>query len=126
VLRERGERGPARVAETEEFRGLVEGLARRVVLGLAEDPVAPDARNLHQHRVPARDLQGHERKVGRVRLEPGGEKMSLQVMHAHHRHAPGIAERTPEAGADEQRPDQPRARRIRNPVNGLRPDARLG
>ena len=126
VLGQGRQRGPARIAEAEQLRRLVEGLARGVVLGLPQDPVAPDALHLDQEGMAARHLQRHEREVRRARLEGGRQQVALQVVNADDRHAPGVAERAREAGADQQGPDETRSRRIGNAVNGLRLDAGLG
>ncbi len=65
--REGVERRPAREPEAEEPRDLVEGLARRIVHGLAEELVAVPRRHVHEHRVPARDHQADRgRQVGAV------------------------------------------------------------
>ena len=66
VLGEPGERGPARIAETQQLCGLVEGFAGRVVERAAEDPVAAKALYVDQHRVPAGHQQRHERVIGRL------------------------------------------------------------
>lgn len=126
ALGERRERGPAGVAEVEEFRRLVEGLSCRIVQRLSEDAVPPKARYFHQHRVPARDLQGHEREIRRVRLQRRRQEMPFEVVHADDRHAPGIAQRAGEAGADQQRANQTRPGGIGNPVNGLSRQPGLG
>src|SRR5439155_1584276 len=76
--------GPSRVAQRQEFRDLVESLARRVVASLAELSVresrgstgslaclrASRAPRLHakQAGVPARDYQGHAGKKGLLDL----------------------------------------------------------
>jgi hypothetical protein len=123
---EHRERRPAGIAQAEQFGGLVEGFPRRVVLGFAENAVPTDTRYLDQHGVAARHLQRHEREVRGSVLECRGEQMALQMMHADHRNTPGIAQRTGNGGADEQRSDQARTRGIGNPFNGLRIEAGLG
>ena len=107
ALGEGRERGPARIAEAEQLRRLVEGLARGVVLGLPQDPVAPDALDFDQEGVPSRHLERHEREVRRARLEGGRQQVTFQVVNADDRHAPGVAERAREAGADQQAPISP-------------------
>jgi hypothetical protein len=122
---ERRKRRASRVAEPQELCRLVEGFAGRVVLGFAEDPVPTDAAYLDQQGVAARDLQRHEREIRRVGLEGRREQMALQVVHPDDRDPPGVAERSRDAGTDQQRPDQPRPRGIGNPANGLRRDPRI-
>jgi hypothetical protein len=126
MLGEGRECGPARISEAEQLRRLVEGLARGVILGLPQDPVAPYALDVDQEGMSSGYLQRHEREVRRARLEGGRQQVAFQVVDPDDRHAPGIAERAPEASTDQQRPDEARSRRIGNAVNGLRLDARLG
>ena len=67
---------PARVAEAEEPRHLVEGLAGGIVDGLAEQPVPAVVDHLDQHRVAAgheeRDEGQLERRAPRGRRRRGG------------------------------------------------------
>ena len=74
ALGERRERRPAGIAEAEQFCGLVEGFARRVVQRLAEDAVAADARHLHEHRVPAGHLQRHKGEIRRSGSSAGASR----------------------------------------------------
>ncbi len=126
VLGNRSERGPSRIAEPEELGGLVEGLAGSIILGLAENPVAPDACDFDQHRVAAGDLEGDEREFRSTRFECGSEQMPFEVMDADHRHVPGIPQRTGDRGTDKQGADESRPGGIGNPVNGLRLEPCLG
>ena len=64
--------GPARIAEAEEARDLVERLAGGVVDGLAEDAVAAVALDHDEHRVTARHEQHRERRLEVRLLQPGG------------------------------------------------------
>src|SRR5688572_9098207 len=114
------QRRPARVAEAEQLRRLVEGLTGGVVPGLPQDPVAANPLHLDQEGVATRDLQGHEREAGGARLEGGRQQMALQVMDADDGYAPGVAERARYRGADQKRADETGPRGIRNAVNGLR------
>ena len=57
-------------------------------------------------------------------LEQRGEQVSLQVVHANRRKPPGVCEAAREGGAGEQCPDEPRARRVGDPVQVLRLRAR--
>ena len=52
--------------------------------------------------------------------------MALQMMHADHRHIPGITQRTGDRGANQERADQSRPGGIGNAVNGLRRGSCLG
>ncbi len=51
--------GTTRIAEAEELGDLVVGLARRVVPGRPQDPVAPEPRHVHEFGVAAGDQQRH-------------------------------------------------------------------
>ena len=97
-------RGAAGIAEVQHLGGLVEGLAHGVVEGVAQHPVAADAGDLHQHRVPAGDQQGDEGKGGRIGLEHGRQQMAFHVVHRHRRHA-----KTEGQAAADGRPHQQRA-----------------
>ena len=123
LLGQRRERRPAGIAEAEQFRGLVEGLARGVVLGFAEHPVAADARDLDQHGVAARDLQRHERELRRVRRAPGpadGPPGDARRRPARPAPSPATARRRRRPAA----PRSGRAPRYRRCRQGLRHDRR--
>ena len=120
------ERGAAGIAEPEHLRGLVERLAGRVVQRLAEQPVAPDALDLHQLGVTARDEQRDERERRRGLREKRREQVSLQVMHADHRHAEPVSEPGGDARADEQRARKPRPFGVRDRVHLIESRTRVG
>ncbi|MCY1532759.1 hypothetical protein D9M68_680480 [compost metagenome] len=100
------EPGAAGVRQAHELGALVEGLAGRVVDGLAEQFVAAHAVDPHQLRVAARHQQRHERKFGRVGAQERRQQMPFEVMHPQHRLAQRHAERAGHAGAHEQRAGQ--------------------
>ena len=115
-LGETGEVRSAGIRQPEQLRALVEGLARGIVAGLAEQPVIADALRLDEHGVAARDQQRHVREGRRVGLERGREQVTLQMMHPHRRQPPGGSERAGERGPGQQRADQARAGRVGDAV----------
>jgi hypothetical protein len=66
--------------------------------------------------VPAGHQQRDERELRRRRFEHRREQVALHVVHADRGHAPGPGQAAPDAGAHEQRPDQPGAGRVGHPV----------
>jgi hypothetical protein len=102
VLGQPRERRAARISQPQQLGGLVEGLAGRVVLRLAEQPVTADAGHLVELRVAAGDQQRDERKAGPRLGEQRRQQVSLKVMDADHRLAQR-EQRVGDAGADQQR-----------------------
>jgi hypothetical protein len=102
LLGERGERRPAGIAQPEQLGGLVEGLARSVVLRFAEQGVAPDAVDPHELGVPARHQQGDEREARRTHRQQRGQQMPLEVMDADGRDVQREREGMREGGAHQQ------------------------
>ena len=84
LLRQPRQGRPARVAQAQQLGGFVEGLARGVVDGLAQDGVAPHPVHPHELRVPARDEQRDKREFRRVRAQEWRQQVALQVVHAQH------------------------------------------
>ena len=78
------DRGPARIAEPQDLRHLVERLAGGIVPGLAEQLVRAPRRHPQQHGVAARDQQRHEGRLGVRVLQLRGEQVRLHVVHADH------------------------------------------
>ena len=109
LLGQRVDAGPAGIGQPQHPRGLVEGLARRVVHGLAQQAVLAVIGHLHQMAVPAGHHQAHK---GRRQLRVGqviGGDMALNMVDGNHRLAAGIAEALHAVHAGEQRAHQPRA-----------------
>jgi len=78
------QRGTARVAQTEQLRRLVECFARRIVLRVAEKPIAADTGYFEELAVSAGDEECDE---GKRRLRGGKQRrkeMAFQVMNADH------------------------------------------
>ena len=111
------QRRPARVAQAHQLGRLVEGLAGRVVDGLAEQRVAAHVVDPHQLRVPAGDEQRDEREARRVGREKRRQQMAFEVVHAERRPVQRRGQRARHAGADEQRPGQAGAARVGNDVD---------
>ncbi len=95
-----------------------------VVLGLAQELVAPDPRHLHELRVPARHQQRDEREVRPPGGKQGREEVPLEVVDAQCRHAQRCGERMRERGADQQRPGESRSLGVSDRLQFLDPPAR--
>jgi hypothetical protein len=108
LLRQPRQGRPARVAEAHQLGGFVEGLARGVVDGLAQDGVAPHPVHPHQLGVSARDKQRDKREFRRVRAQEWRQQVALQVVHAQHWPLQRCAQRAGHARSDQQRAGQPR------------------
>ena len=99
-LRPTVDHGSARIAEAQQLGRLVEGLAGRVVQGLADDPIFAVARHVHPGGVSARDskTEGGDRLLDRLRIrlarieEERRMEMGLDVVDADERHAKGHRE----------------------------------
>ena len=65
--RERRQRGPTGIAEPKHLGRLIEGLARSVINGFAQQGLIPDTGNCHQLCVPAILQERHKRKFRGVR-----------------------------------------------------------
>ncbi len=85
--------GAAGVAEAEEPGHLVEGLARGVIEGLAQEPVAAGALHGHEQGVSSRDQEHGHGPLDAGVVEEGGEKVALEVVDADEGQAPGQGER---------------------------------
>ena len=100
--------GPPGIAQPEQLGGLVEGFAGGVVQGFPQRFVGADAGNLHQLAVAAGNQQGDEREGGRIGFEQRREQVAFEMVDADDRHLEREAQRGGNAGADQQRPGQPR------------------
>ena len=105
------QRRAAGIAQAEELGGLVEGLARGVVLRLAEQRVAADAVDPHELGVAAGDQQRDERKGGRLGRQQGRQQVAFEVVDADRRDAQRRRQAVGEGGADQQGAGQARALR---------------
>ena len=77
------DRRAARIPEAEVARHLVERLARGVVDGLADHPVAPVVLHDHRHGVATRHDEHRERRHEVGVFEPRRVQVRLEVVHAH-------------------------------------------
>ncbi|MPM91687.1 hypothetical protein SDC9_138819 [bioreactor metagenome] len=124
---------PSGIAESEEFRRLVERFAGGVVDGKSEMPRAAVAPDGQQTGVAARHHQRQHRiarRIGQHGRPGSAEKravnMSEKMIDAVKRLAPGQCETLGEIDPHQQRRDQPRPLRHRDRVDLLQGDARLG
>ncbi len=117
--------GSAGMREAEQFRGLVEGFAERVVDGGAEADVAADILDQQQLRMPAGDEEQH---VGRPEIfgEAGGQRVSFEVVDGDQRQAVDERDRLRRREADQQPADQAGAGGCRNRREVAETDAGLG
>ncbi len=111
LLREPVDDGPAGVAEPEQARRLVERLARGVVAGAGDQPVDPFHRAEVERGVPARDYEGEGGERQLRRFEECGPDVPFEMVHGDERLAGRPGERLREGDADQERADQPGARR---------------
>ena len=123
---QRRELRPAGVRQAEEPSDLVECFAGGIVERLADDPVAADAGDLDQLRVPARHQQRQERKVGRRLLEHAGEQMALEVMDGDRWDLEAVGQRRRQRAADHQRANEAWTGRIRDSIEVAEPHPGLG
>src|SRR6201999_3387562 len=98
----------AGIAETEQARRLVEGLAGGVVEGLAEQLVALVVADRGEQGVAAGGDEAEEGRLERLRLEEVGGDVALQVVDRDQRQAARGGGRLRGRDADQQRADQPR------------------
>src|SRR6185437_3479411 len=98
----------AGVAETEQFGGLVEGLADGVVYGGAEPHIIADAAHGDDLRVAAGSKKQAIRKLGGVG-EPRGERMRFQMIDRNQRLALYQRNRFRGGQPDDHAADQPGA-----------------
>ena len=111
------DRRPARVAEAEQPADLVERLARRVVDGLAEQPVVEVVAHLDEERVAARHDERDERErrrlvLGLARVEqPARVDVALEVVDRHERLVVRPGERLGDVDARPAASRRARARR---------------
>ena len=96
----------ARVAEAEQLRGLVEGLAGGVVDGFAEQRVVADASTAMSWVWPPETssaTKGNPARLGQQRRK----QMAFEVMNADDRLSQRRTQAGGDAGADQQRARQP-------------------
>ncbi len=83
-------RRPARPAQPQQLRHLVERLARRVIHRAPQHPVPPDTIHPHDLAMPAGNQQqqiGKRRAPRHQPRQPGRQRMRLQVIDRDERHA---------------------------------------
>ena len=102
---------PARISQTHEAGHLVEGLARGVVEGGAQHPVAQAVLHQHEHGVATRHQGHHHRQFDAGLIEEERVEMGLEVVDGHERHVPDERQRLCRRHADQQRPHQARSGR---------------
>ncbi len=101
-----GDCRPARVRQPEQAGHLVERLARGVVARVAEQAVAAEAGNIHEHAVPARYEQCNERKLQCLGFESADQEMRLHMVDRHRRYAEPVSRRCGKGASNHQRADQ--------------------
>src|SRR5207244_10849787 len=87
-----------------------------VITARAKHPGPPERRDLDQERVAAGYQERHVREGRRIGLEERGEQMSLEMMHADGGDAPRVGETPRERGTGQERPDEPGAGGVGDPV----------
>ena len=114
---------PARIAEPEQLRGLVEGLADGVVLRGAEPHVIADAAHGDDLGMAA---GGEEQAIGKRRRvgQPRGERMRFQMIDRDQRLLLDQRDRLGRGQPDDDAADQPGAGGGGDAVDGVEVDAR--
>ena len=124
VARELRQRRPARIAEPEQPRALVERLAGGVVERLPERLVAVVVGHAREQRVAAGRQQADERRLERLGLEEVRGDVALQVVDRRQRQPARGREPLRRRDADQQRADQPRPLRDRDQLDVVERRAR--
>ena len=119
------DRRSARIAEPEQPGALVERLAGRVVERRAHDVEPAVIPHVEEERVPAAREQAEERRVDGLGLEIERGDVAVQVVDRGERQPPRPGERLRGRQPDEERADQPRALRDRDPLDPVEPDTGL-
>ena len=122
--------GAAGIGEPHHFGTFIEGFARGVVDGRADDLHFERRVHLYDLGVTAAHQQAEERKVGVGELPVGEieevrEDVSLQMVDLHHRDVAGDGEPFGEGDAHHERPEQAGAAREGDGVELVGRDARL-
>ena len=98
----------ARIGQPQGLGDLVEGFAGGVVDGCAHAPAAADALDGDQLAMAAGDQQQQEGVVD-VAVEPGRDRVALQVVDGDERQAPGQGDGLAEGQADHHPADEARS-----------------
>src|SRR5919197_1333013 len=109
LAREAVERGAARIAESEQARALVEGLAGGVVDRRPDAAEAALVAHVEEQRVPAAREQAEERRLELIGLEEERRDVAVQVVDGRQRQPASERDPLRRRDADEERPDQSRA-----------------
>ena len=109
VARDELERGTAGLAQAEEARALVEGLAGGVVERAAETHGCGVVGHVEHERVPAGREQAGERRLQPQGREPQRGDVAKQVIDRDERQVPRVRDGLGRGETDEQRTDQARA-----------------
>ena len=122
--RSRLDRRAAGHRQPEQFRGLVEGFAERIVDRRREATVAANGLDQQQLRVPTRDKQHQIRRRDAVG-EPARQRVGLQMIDGEKRLARRQRQRLAGDGADDQSADQARTARRGDGVDLVQRHARF-
>ena len=115
MRRQRVDDRTARIAESQQFRDLIERLAGRVVARLAEQAIGKAFAHFEQVRMPAADYQRQRRVHHRVaRFEYHGVYVSFNMIDRDERDPAREADRFRVRDADQQRSNKPRTLRYRD------------
>ena len=125
LLRHFRQHRAAGIVEPQQLGGFVEGFAGGVVDRLAQQRILADAGYANQLGMAARHQQRHKRELRWVFLQHRRQQMPFHMVYRNRRHLPREGERAADSGADQQRADQARSRRIGDSVDLLRLQVRL-
>ena len=115
---------PAGVADVEELGRLVEGLSRRIVLGLADEGELLEILDAVDVRMAAGNDEGHEGKLGHLPLdEKGGCHVAFEMVHANEGQASAVGDGFGRGKAHEERSDKAGTPRCGDAVDVVQGDA---
>ncbi len=107
----------ARVIQTQQLGGFVEGFTSGIVDRLAQQLVLANARDANQLRMTAGDQQRHKRERRRIVFQHRRQKMPFHMVNRNRWHIPREGQRTADRCADQQRADQTRTCGIGHGIN---------
>ena len=126
VVGQPGQGRPAGVAQAQQLGTLVEGLAGRVVDGLAQQRVLAHVGHVHELRMATRHQQRDEGKRRRVVGQERRQQVAFEVVDAQHGPPQRRAQRHCHTGTHQQRAGQPRPAGVGHEVDLVQAARGLG
>ena len=107
----------ARVIQTQQLSGFVEGFSGSVINRLAQQLILANTRHANQLGMAARDQQRHKREFGWILFQHRCQKMPFHMVNRNGRNIPREGQGTAHRRTDQQRADQTRACRVGDGIN---------